>query len=345
VESPALAVIHAENIIFEPHSEVLSQNGKFFRQSISRKLRRGANRENLFSASRLIAWNSSVFCVPRAKEVSSEAELASGILLNGQTCTNWYHWLMNILPKAFIAEKFLQVPKETPYLVSKSIQGTQLDELLRLVISEHRKVIYLEDKLYSVRRAVVIESPTRENYRPKNFLTNVNWSSLGNFHLDVMAQYRSHLISQAFSKSNWSGSPRAKKILLIRDNDTRPYNQQEIEFFLKKKGFTAVDLAKLSAIEQIITMASSEFVVGPTGAQWASWLFTKNATGLILVPPFLTSSTLFSKLGFPGRSELFDLVMTSPHRGWSDYARSRVPTEIDPQQLERQLDILLQGNS
>jgi hypothetical protein len=340
IRSTAVHALSATNLVVEPQSELLLQAGRFFRQAPSSRFGQRNQRENLSGASHVILWNSANFCLAPEEQVQPEAEVPSGIVLTGQGSTNWYHWLINILPKAFIAEQILALPVDIPFLVPKSIQGTRLEEALLLVSSGLREVVHLEERPYLVREAIVIESPSRENYRPKNVVTPVNWSRLGDFSFDLMGQYSNHMISKAAEQAGHAKEGRPSRVFFVRENLTRPYNQNEVEALLQGFGFTGIDLASLPVSEQIMIMASCKQAVGPTGAQWAGWLFTTGATGLILIPKFLKSSSLFSKLGVPGQSELLEFRMDSEHLGWIDYWGTSHPTRVNVQDLANEISSL-----
>ncbi len=143
-------------------------------------------------------------------------------MLNGQACNNWYHWLINVLPKAFIAETYLELSPKIPYLVSRSIRGTRMEEALRLVIGNDRKVLFLEAGLHKVQRGIVIETPVREVYQPKNILSPINWADLGSFHSEIMTQYRSHILAKVKLGRLDTAAPTAQRIFLARENVGRP---------------------------------------------------------------------------------------------------------------------------
>ncbi|MDA8580153.1 glycosyltransferase family 61 protein [Pontimonas sp.] len=314
-------------MIFEPSSEILMQRQRYYRQPLPRRWSDDF-RENLYAASSLISWNSSNFCVYGTGPAESCPEIPEGILLNGQTCTNWYHWLINLLPKAFIVEQYLDVDVRVPYLVSKSIQGTRMEEALRLVVGNERKVLFLEDRPHKVARGFLIETPVREIYRPKNILSKFRWSNLGSFHFEIMAQYRSHIIGQCLENKP-EGQPEVRqRVFLARDNLSRPANQDEVGNVLEGMGFETLHLDLLPFKEQVSTLNQAKFVISTTGAQWAGWLFSQDAIGLILVPAFLTRSSLFSKLGFIGSSELLELTFKTTTSSWAEFYTSRVPADL-----------------
>ncbi len=103
----------------------------------------------------------------------------------------------------------------------------------------------------------------------------------------------------------------------------------------------SVRLEQLPFTEQVALMAEVTIVVGPTGAQWAGWLFSERAVGLILVPGFLTRSCLFAKLGAPGKSELLELSMNSDAISWE--SSTRVATRVDVSRLKQAVQLIVQS--
>lgn len=342
LRSSRILAIEAEGLVFEPQAEVISQSGRYFRQPLARRLGGRLDSENLYGASSLIIWNSSNVCIRAAGKAPEQATIPEGILLNGQACNNWYHWLINILPKAFIAETYLELSPKIPYLVSRSIQGTRMEEALRLVIGDDREVVFLEDRLHRVQRGIVIESPVREVYRPKSILSPINWSELGGFHSEIMTQYRSHILERVKQARLGLTAPTPGKIFLARDNLGRPYNQNEVGALLEGMGFAPVRLEQHSFAEQVALMAEAKIVVGPTGAQWAGWLFSERAVGLVLVPRFLSRSSLFAKLGAAGSSELLELSMNSDDISWGQYLTTRAMATVDVSRLKQAVQLIVE---
>lgn len=345
LRSSQILAIEAEDLVFEPTSEILAQNTRYFRQPLARRLGRRLDSENLYSASSLIMWNSSNLCIRGNIQVQPLRTLPEGILLNGQACNNWYHWLINILPKAFIAETYLQLGPKIPYLVSRSIQGTRMEEALRLVIGDDREVVFLDHGLHKVQRGIVIEAPVREVYRPKNILSPINWSKLGAFHSEIMAQYRSYILERVKQARLDVTAPTPAKIFLARDNVRRPYNQNEVGALLQRMGFAPVSLEQHPFTEQVALLADATIVVGPTGAQWAGWLFSERAVGLVLLPRFLTRSSLFAKLGAAGSSELLEILIDSDDISWDQYFTAKVEASVDVSLLRRAVQLIAERAS
>jgi hypothetical protein len=158
-----------------------------------------------------------------------------------------------------------------------------------------------------------------------------------------MTQYRSHILAKVKLGRLDTAAPTAQRIFLARENVRRPYNQNEAGTLLEGMGFRSVRLEQLPFTEQVALMAEATIVVGPTGAQWAGWLFSERAVGLILVPGFLTRSSLFAKLGAPGTSELLELSMNSDAISWSQYFSTRVATRVDISRLKQAVQLIVES--
>ena len=215
-------------------------------------------------------------------------------------------------------------------------------ELLELMSSKKREIWYLEDKPHLVGEALVIDSPTREIYRAKNLVRRINWRWLGSFDAEVMSGFRSHILRKISSRPARSPREKDTRLFFLRSQNTRPYNQADVEALVQEFGFRSVNMEALPVFEQIRLLSSCEFAVGPTGAQWASWLFSSNATGLILVPKFLTRSTLFSKLGALGSSRLFEFEMETDQMSWPQYFSTRDASYVDIKKLREIVERMLE---
>jgi capsular polysaccharide biosynthesis protein len=148
-----------------------------------------------------------------------------------------------------------------------------------------------------------------------------------------MTNYRSHIIERALVNQRETLIDYSSRLFLTRENVSRPFNESEVGALLAGMGFASVSLEKLSFDQQVASMAAAKVVIGPTGAQWAGWLFSDRAVGIILVPPFLRKSSLFAKLGAIGASELFEFTINTSDVAWSQYNTTRVHATVDLNQL------------
>jgi hypothetical protein len=339
--SHPLKVLEAQGVVFEPHQEVLLQGGRAYVQSAERfdgaklppeDLALGSN--IVVSSSRTLAW--------AVRQPSGLPVLNAGILLNGRFPSNWYHWVINILPKLFLADLCGRIPRDVPVLISEQIRGTRMHEVLNVVNRSRRQLIFLPEVPHLVETAYIVEGPVRELSHVKG-LRRFSWDALGSFHSGLMADYRDFLRQWAMSGTTGTISTRHERVFLARGAKTRPFNQQEVEASLKRLGFATIDLEKLSFVEQVRVFAQARVVVSTTGAQWTGFLFSENSVGLVLIPAFLGGSSLFAKLGYAGNCQLYEEHIYTREASWLRYFGSQSPATVDVTSLEKSLRTLLDG--
>lgn len=325
--SPQVGVMRANRIVFEPHQEAVVQHQKLFVQPSTRFGVAQPLTEELALGPGLIDLSHRAAAWVR-RETSDLPVIESGIPVQGRFPSNWYHWMVNILPKVFLADESGQVPASVPLLVSDRIRGTNLHQALDLVNRSQRKVVFLPEEPHLVETGYVVEALAREVALRKGY-RSFQWSSLGDVHLDLMRDFREFILRRSRASEVSARSLRHERVFLLRSGPTRPINQAELVVALEDLGFVPIELETLSFLEQVALFEHAKFVVSTTGAQWTGLLFSTNAVGLILIPSFLASSSLFSKLGHLGGCEMFEEHIQVDTRSWLEYGGSSSPATVN----------------
>lgn len=196
-----------------------------------------------------------------------EQHIESGIFLGGNGAFNYYHWLVELLPK-------LEFVKEDgpPLLVSDDVDriATFRDALRR--VAGAREVVFLrQDLTYRVSRLIYIESPSicpfnlrsGEEFRVQDFIVRAS--------------------SIRFLRDHLLGSPAPqvsirRRLFLARKSVRRDYNQDDIFAVCRRHGFEKVYMEDMSLREQIEAIRSAEMIAGPTGAAWTNLIFAEPGT-------------------------------------------------------------------
>jgi len=201
--------------------------------------------------------------------------LEKGIFLGGNGSFNYYHWMIEILPKL----QYLSAIDQNgyygfPLLVSEDVYKIKTyREALNFIVTDRPVIILNKDKAYRVSNLLYINAPNNnpfnlrhnEKYRTADFLTN---SSSINF-------MRNTLMLDMVPPSDVKGN---HKIFLARGNDRRNYNQDEIFEIFKERGFKRATLGELSLKEQITLISNAGIIAGPTGAAWTNLIFCREGT-------------------------------------------------------------------
>lgn len=194
--------------------------------------------------------------------------LSAGVFLGGNGSFNYYHWLIEILPKLeFVKDCSL------PLLVSEDVARIPtFREALNLVAGS-RSVIHLKkDRIYRVALLIHVNSPTvcpfnlraGEEMQIQDFCTRSSSIKFLRGHLDTLP----HGVR----------STPSTRIFFSRRSDRRSYNQEEIFALFERYGFQKVHMEDLTLSEQRDAMANAEMIVGPTGAAWTNLIFAAPGT-------------------------------------------------------------------
>ena len=199
-------------------------------------------------------------------------EIENAVFLGGNGSENYYHWLIEILPKLqfFIEEGILSHSRST-LLINSRVQEipsfqTLLDQALK---DQNVQITYMDDEYsYKVKNLYHLSTPNNIVFNTRNQIS----SPANNF---IRKESLDYVRDLGFSlNSNYkSGAEGPKRIFLARRNSLRSYNQAEIFKLLEKYGFKEVYLETLSVQKQVQLFRNAEFIVGPTGAAWSNLIF------------------------------------------------------------------------
>ena len=260
----------------------------------------------------------------------SIVDLDSGLFLGGNGAFNYYHWLIEILPKL----EYFNDPT-LPLLVSEDVAKTPSFKEALDIVAGIRKITFLsKDLLYRVKRLHHINSPIlcpfnmKENFtlRTHDFVTR--WSSL-----DFL---RHTLVTGVKAPRRRSGN----RVFLARKSNRRNYNQDETFEIFKRFGFERVDLEELSLRDQIQAIADAEMIAGPTGAAWTNLIFATAGTKCLCW--MADSQTGFS--GYSNIAHHFGVELnyiTYPSAARSTDQLYYMDYHLDPIKVEKELAIIV----
>lgn len=214
----------------------------------------------------------------RVRKQKSAIWLQNGIALFGNGDGNYYHWLIEILPKTeFINELPVQY-KDYPLLVSHDVKNIPSFTDTLNIFYQGRDVIYLDrDKFYAVENFVWITSPSN---LPFNVVGNnkfrVEFSVIDKRSLDFV---RDASFAKALAAVPVKDYP--ERIMFCRRTERRSYNQEEVTSYLLQQGFVKIFMEDLVFDEQVRTAYHANVIVGPTGAVWTNMIFCRPGTRAI----------------------------------------------------------------
>lgn len=196
-------------------------------------------------------------------EIEETLEINEAILLDGRCSLNYFHWLIEYLPRLkTICE--IDNLKEIPLVVSENMPETMKDSLRLLAPS--RQIIWINEKtLVNFKRLHV---PSMHTYHPDKFNQPTYANSAVSFeHLQYV---RETILLQVDLPTN-----RTRKIYVDRmANLARgTKNSGEIRKLCYKLGLEFIDPSTLTFKEQVALFNSASLVVGPAGAAFANLIF------------------------------------------------------------------------
>ncbi len=205
-------------------------------------------------------------------------DIPEAILLAGNYDWNWYHWMIEYLPR--VLDVPAEIPSDVPVIVTDRVLPAGL-EALREFTDRPIRVIDVHAS-----QSVGLLHVAPPIGKINDWLLG-DW--LAGYSLDPEVLYE--------MRAGWGvDTPRAergRRVFLRRGTRARTVkNQNSIERLLSRRGFEVVDPSTLTLSQQRELFSSAEIVVGASGAVMTNYLFMRPGSAVIA----LTSRQLFDYL-------------------------------------------------
>lgn len=313
-----------QNGIIDSHSPFVMFNNVLYKQ----KYYTGHSEKEVGCKTKLVLQTTPDYAYLNFQKPTKKIE--KGIFLGGSWPYNWYHWLIEILPKIELLKYLPEKYHTYPILVPHIIKDLKSHQSLLKKFFEKNIIIYLDDYCWhKVNEVIWIDSPTinSPSFRgyPKGFKlidSNIHW--------EIMKSFQKRLITLiAQNKSDY------KRIFLARKQEKRTYNQDEVYEMLKKYSFTAIYLEDLSISEQQSVIHGADFIAGPTGAAWSNLIFCKeNTQALIWMPVVVKNVSIFANLAHLSNSSLVHYYFPCEAKSWAEFMHQEGTTVLDVNEIE-----------
>jgi capsular polysaccharide biosynthesis protein len=203
--------------------------------------------------------------------------LAEGVLLSGRCSKNYFHWLIEYMPKFLAIERFKGL-SSVPLLIEKGLAIQQI-ELLKIFSGEHTVVEVDSDTILEVERLWV---PSIQTNMPDRFDTPYWESSVVS--LDHIRFIRERVLSKLNLLAS-EGLNRSRRIYLSRRSvaGRKLINERELEKVFAEYGFECVYPEKLAFAEQVRLFNEAQYIAGPGGAALANSLFCREGATVISI--------------------------------------------------------------
>lgn len=246
-----------------------------------------------YSAGHIISHTKTVAIVKMEK---ANKEYENGIFLGGNGCFNYYHWMIEILPKLQFLEKIPGFFSNYPLLISDDVEKiSNFREVLNLLKVDKEIIFLPKNELFFIKNIVYFDTQNnipfnlRDGYHYKKYYTLLSKNSI--FYM------RNSILKGLHDYPGIQKLP--KRVFFSRKNERRKYNKEDVLSCLIKYGFSEVFMEDMSFIDQVYIMLNAEYIAGPTGAVWTNIIFSEPGTkGLCWMAQEFSEFSAFSTLAY-----------------------------------------------
>ena len=257
-----------------------------------------------------------------------------GIYLGGNGASNYYHWLVEILPKMEFVNELGKEFSEHPLLVNECVKEIPTFQDALNFFSGGRPIIYLDDKKYfTVKNLVAFTTPSN---LPFNLIKNET-PRVEDFRINASSI---HYLRKNILDENTNPAPPNKRIFLTLENPRRPYNEEDVFKVFERAGFKKAYLDKLSFQQQVELMQEAEMIAGPTGAAWTNLIFCKPGVKCICwMDEFAASFSSFSNIAHILNIKLHYIFFKNETKKTSEIYKKNY--KLDTKEVKKSLETLL----
>lgn len=273
------------------------------------------------------------FCALMAHPTRNST-LEEGILLDGRSSFNYFHWLVEYLPRLHTLEALYSL-RDIP-LIANARMHNNMKQMLSIVAPDRTVFWNDEDTAVSVRR---LHYPSMLTFIPDDATISPHASAYLPAH--ELLWLRDKLLR---SHSVISPTKRRLYISRLSEQARTVVNEQAIREVFLERGFEVVNPAELSLSEQITLFRSAEAIAGNAGAAFANLLFCNSGTKVIMTVMRANQNySFFASLAALNGCELL-LVTGSSLRARCVYHTAEdylhAPYWVSPRRVSRALDYL-----
>jgi predicted O-linked N-acetylglucosamine transferase (SPINDLY family)/capsular polysaccharide biosynthesis protein len=207
---------------------------------------------------------------------TDQAPVKEGIWLAGQSSGNYYHWLLEFLPRLKTVEGHPEY-RGLPFIVDAGLHENLIECLRRL--APERELIPLQPRhRYRFERLVV---PSNLNSLPHDFRRDAVALAQDFAFTPPAIDYLRDRLAGLDEKS----VAERRRLYVVRRNPAyrRLLNADEVERFFLSRGFERVCPDDMTLAEQIEAFSQAGVIAGATGAGFANMVFApRDATVIIL---------------------------------------------------------------
>lgn len=298
--SPKVSLYTFKNVYASSNSSSFYDNNKIFVERFFGIDQVDAN----YTSGHLIKHNLNKGLIRENKTIQIDKTV---FYLGGNGSFNYFHWLLEILPKLFFLNNDLikELGIEAVFVNKKVLEIKNFKLALDL----------LNEKL----DLEIISAPEGDNvYFTKvvyiNTFNQVLYNSISQkicinhnfFYKQSLIEFRKIVLKSDHFKNINFNKNYPKMIFLLRGKvsnfNKRDYNEEELYSFFKEKGFEGLKIEEYTFFEQAYLFNNAKVIIGPSGAFWSNLIFCQPDTNAISWLPeklkeFSTYSTIAKYFG------------------------------------------------
>jgi hypothetical protein len=257
-----------------------------------------------------------------------EVNLEEAIFLMGRVDENWYHLLLDTLPRY---SSFRDVDRDVPVLVRSDLPSTSID-LLRQLIT--RTLIFIEpnDKVSVGLLHFVAGRSTVFDSKPLNGEDRVHFSPT------ALALTRKWIL-ETVTESHELDFP--KKFFITRKSKYRNLiNSKKVMEMCRVRNYEIVDCTNQFFLNQSFYFANASHIISPGGAVLANILFMQPGSEITIIRSSRESDLqLWEKLAFTCGIEFSEVVGIPTYYGRKSLAREHSDYLLPLSRIEKFLHL------
>lgn len=222
--------------------------------------------------------------------------ISEGLFLGGNGSWNWYHWIIEILPRTLLLN---HIKTKTLLVSDDLLKYSSMLNTLKAVVGDSFHLVFMSSKKnYLVKKLYYVNGIS---YMPFNLPNNTAFQLKDSFiRSNILIKLRNTLVLQFAQEEPLE---KIEKIFLYRATHRTSKNQDHLLHEMQKEGFKSVNFDGLTVQEQIHYMQSAKVVMGITGAAFTNLIFANPGTKFIcLMQKGMEDVSCFSNL-----ANIFDI--------------------------------------
>lgn len=207
-----------------------------------------------------------------------ENEISEAIHFCKDYSNNYYHWLVECLPRFWVIDQYPEL-KKLPLIVDNELLAQQI-EALNLLNTDNHPIIYLKRSVSYKVKQLYIPSPLS--------LLNDNYTAPVDYAKDTLISpiAVNYIRENVLKNLGLPANNGHRKLFISRKLATYRHiiNANEVEHFMIEQGFEIVYAEHLSFENQVTLFSQAKIIVGQEGAGMSNLIFApKDCKVMILI--------------------------------------------------------------